>query len=166
MAGSDRRERALYNCAAWGLDFPENSDMRLKTALLMISLVCCAAAAAQSDKKPTLMYKWTDAAGVVHYSAISVDEPGVTEIEIRQGPKLPDPAVAARLKQPLDCAQLRENVRLLESGAQNLQVVENGLPRQLTEGERVPQLEAARVALQGCVDGENGLPSAIPPEQN
>lgn len=136
--------------------------MRLKTALLMIPLVWATAAAAESDAKSTKMYRWTDASGVVHYSATPVDEPGVTEIEIRRGPKIAAPATPAPLKQPLNCAELRENVRLLESGAQNLQVIEGGVPRPLTEAERVPQLEAAQLALKNCVD-DAAAPVAPPP---
>lgn len=131
--------------------------MRATTALLLTTLLLGGAVAAQEDyerKPPTKLYKWTDADGVVHYSATPVEEANVSVIEIRRGPKAP-PVASAPVRAPLSCTQLRENVRLLEGDSQFLQVIEDGVPRRLTEEERLPQLEAAKAALEDCAESES-----------
>ena len=63
--------------------------MRLKTALLMISLLAAGTVLAESGDKQTKMYKWTDENGTVHYSATPQDAVAAEEVAIRSGPRTP-----------------------------------------------------------------------------
>lgn len=128
--------------------------MRRMSLLMLLPLAFCAQVTlAEPAGKPGKMYKWVDENGVVHYSEKPVEDAAAEEVAIRPGPVLPpaeksgpapDPAKVAR------CIQFRENVRLLESGSQDIRITENGMTRPLTEAERQPQLEAARAALRDC----------------
>jgi hypothetical protein len=155
MADSDRRGRALYNCVAWGLFLLEYRDMRLKTALLMISLLAAGSVMAQSDSKPAKMYKWTDENGTVHYSATPQESVPAEEVAIRSGPRTPAVAAVAAAPDPeavARCEQMRSNLRLLESAATELQIEDNGKIRPMSAEEREPQLKATRAALERCKD--------------
>lgn len=128
-------------------------------------LCLCAQALAANDKSPK-MYKWTDADGSVHYSAAPPegDAQAPEEVVLRRGPKAePAASTAAPAADPAKvarCMQLRENVRLLESDNNEIQISENGMTRPLTAAEREPQLAAARAGLKDCTDE----PAAAPAE--
>ena len=129
--------------------------MRLKTALLMISLLAAGNVLAESGDKQTKMYKWTDENGTVHYSATPQDAAAAEEIAIRSGPKTPDVAAVAAVPDPetvARCEQLRSNLRLLESEATELQIEDNGKIRPMSPEEREPQLKSTRAALARCKD--------------
>lgn len=129
--------------------------MRLKAALLMISLLAAGAVLAETGAKQTKMYKWTDENGTVHYSAKPEEQAAAEEVAILRGPKdvppvvedtAPDPAMMVR------CEQLRTNLRALESDRTDLQIEESGKLRPLTAEEREPQLASTRAALERCKD--------------
>lgn len=127
--------------------------MRKAMVTLLIALALSGAVAAQQAGKQTKMYKWTDENGTVHYSEKPVDEAKAEEVPIRSGPSV-EAAAAAPAANPAEvarCAQLKENLRLLESNASDLQIADNGTTRPLTAEERQLQLDATKRALEGCV---------------
>jgi hypothetical protein len=131
--------------------------MRLITAFLMISLALCTSLlmAQQASAKDAKMYKWTDENGTVHYSATPQDAVPAEEVAIRSGPKTPAVAAVAAAPDPeavARCEQMRNNLRLLESDATELQIEDNGKIRPMTAEEREPQLKATRAALERCKD--------------
>lgn len=129
--------------------------MRLKAALLMISLLAAGAVLAETGAKQTKMYKWTDENGTVHYSAKPEEQVAAEEVAILRGPKTPAVAAVATVPDPeavARCEQMRSNLRLLESEATELQIEDNGKIRPMSPEEREPQLKATRAALERCKD--------------
>lgn len=126
--------------------------MRWTIAILVFSLGLAGAVNA-ADTGKAKMYKWTDENGTVHYSAKPEEQVQAVELEIRKGPAVAagqpevvvDPAEVAR------CNTIRESVRNLESGSDELQIqAADGSTRPMTAEERGPLLAQYREALAKC----------------
>ncbi len=136
--------------------------MRWMTVCLVVSLGLSAAAMAQQTSK-TKMYKWTDENGTVHYSAKPDEQVQAEELKLRRGPaqEAAQPEAVVDPKEVARCQTIRESVRNLEGGSDNLEIqADDGSTRPMTAEERGPLLARYREAQAECDKA-----AAAPPAQ-
>lgn len=141
----------------------------MKRKLLLAALSCCLAVAYAAEQQ---VYKWTDAAGVVHFSdapppkdardvqiirVSSNDRPHSVETANTEPGSQPESGTAADAGNPSDakpadaalkaCANARNNLDLLNSKVQVSMMGADGKPQPLDEKTRAAQIAAANAQI-------------------